>query len=110
MGTPSYIKNAQNRYNAKFDIIQGKFPKGTKEKIQNLTGENYSSYIKRVVLADLERLEKGGKINAELAKINEKAAKGAEFDQLNDFIKQKQAENERKRAEKSVLLEPSRAE
>lgn len=57
MKTPSYVRNAQNRYNAKFDIIQVKLDKGTKERIRSITEESYNEYIKRLVMDDLERKE-----------------------------------------------------
>lgn len=38
MGTPDYIRTAQNAYNAKFDLIQVKLPKGTKERIKAIIG------------------------------------------------------------------------
>lgn len=57
MKTPSYVRNAQNRYNAKFDIIQVKLDKGTKERIRSITEESYNEYIKRLVTDDLERKE-----------------------------------------------------
>ena len=57
MKTPSYVRNAQNRYNAKFDIIQVKLDKGTKERIRSITAESYNEYIKRLVMDDLERKE-----------------------------------------------------
>lgn len=57
MKTPSYIRNAQNRYNAKFDIIQVKLDKGAKERIRSITEESYNEYIKRLVMDDLERKE-----------------------------------------------------
>ena len=59
MKTPSYVRNAQNRYNAKFDIIQVKLDKGTKERIRSITEESYNEYIKRLVMDDLERKENG---------------------------------------------------
>lgn len=57
MKTPSYVRNAQNRYNAKFDIIQVKLDKGTKERIRSITEESYNEYIKRLIMDDLERKE-----------------------------------------------------
>ena len=57
MKTPSYVRNAQNRYNAKFDIIQVKLDTGTKERIRSITEESYNEYIKRLVMDDLERKE-----------------------------------------------------
>lgn len=55
MSTPEYIKRAQNKYNAKFDLIQLRLPKGTKERIKEITKESYNDYIKRVILEDLDR-------------------------------------------------------
>lgn len=42
MGTPDYIRAAQNAYNAKFDLIQVKLPKGTKERIKAIIGDDGS--------------------------------------------------------------------
>ena len=49
--TPSYIKKAVNDYREKFDFIQVRFPKGTKEKLQEKG--NINDYITRLVLDDL---------------------------------------------------------
>lgn len=57
MATPEYIKRANNNYNSKFDIIQVKFDKGTKERIKAITQESYNDYIKRIVYADLNKAE-----------------------------------------------------
>lgn len=58
MATPDYIKKAHNNYNAKFELIQVKLPKGTKERIREITDMSYNEYVKSVVLADLDRLER----------------------------------------------------
>lgn len=55
--TPEYTKNAINRYNAKFDRVAVNLPKGTKERIKDITGLSCNAYISTLVLADLERLE-----------------------------------------------------
>lgn len=55
--TPEYTKRAINKYNSKFDRIQVNLPKGTKEKIKELTGLSGNAYISNLVMADLERLE-----------------------------------------------------
>lgn len=60
MATPQYVKDANNRYNSKFDLIQIKLPKGTKERIKKQTKESYNIFINNIVLAELERLEKQG--------------------------------------------------
>ena len=55
--TPEYTKRAINNYNAKFDRIAVNMPKGTKEKIKELTGKSCNAFISALVLAELERLE-----------------------------------------------------
>lgn len=56
MSIPQYVKNAQNKYNAKFDIIQLKLPKGTKGRIKNLCGDmSMSEYCKCAVLERIEQ-------------------------------------------------------
>lgn len=55
--TPEYTKKAINKYNAKFDRIAVNLPKGTKERIKNLTGESCNAFVSALVLKELERLE-----------------------------------------------------
>lgn len=55
--TPEYTKNAINKYNSKFDRIAVNLPKGTKERIKELTGESCNAYISALVLENLEQLE-----------------------------------------------------
>ena len=55
--TPEYTKRAINNYNAKFDRSAVNVPKGTKEKIKELTGQSCNAFISALVLAELERLE-----------------------------------------------------
>ena len=50
--TPNYIKKAVNNYRDKFDIIQVRFPKGTKEKLKELG--NVNEYIVKCVLSALD--------------------------------------------------------
>lgn len=57
--TPEYTKKAVNNYRDKFDFIQVRFPKGTRER---LAGKgNINDYICGLVLSDLgkETAEKG---------------------------------------------------
>ena len=53
--TPQYIKDQQNAYNARFDLIQIKLPKGTKEQIKSIIGENGSmaAYCAEIVKESL---------------------------------------------------------
>lgn len=59
MNTPEYIRKAQNNYNSKFDLVQVKLPKGTKQRIKKITKESYNTYISRLVAQDLERYQRG---------------------------------------------------
>lgn len=51
-----YQKDAQNRYNLKFDIVQARLPKGTKERIQSLD-YNINAFIVEAVETMLKSLE-----------------------------------------------------
>ena len=59
MSIPKYVRDAQNKYNSKFDLIQLKLPEGTKERIKSLIGEDGSmaAYCKQAVLMSLENDE-----------------------------------------------------
>ena len=54
---PEYTRRAIKNYNDKFDRVAVNLPKGSKERIKNLTKESCNAYISKLVLADLERLE-----------------------------------------------------
>lgn len=54
---PEYNLRAINKYNAKFDRIAVNLPKGTKERIKELTGKSCNAYLSELALADLDRLE-----------------------------------------------------
>ena len=51
-----YQKDAQNRYNSKFDIVQARLPKGTKERIQSLD-YTVNAFIVEAVESMLKSLE-----------------------------------------------------
>lgn len=55
--TPEYTKRAIDNYRNKFDMVQIRLEKGTKDKIKELTGKSCNAYITELVLADLARLE-----------------------------------------------------
>lgn len=59
MTTPQYIKNAQNAYNARFDLVQLKLPKGTKGRIKAILedGQSITGYCVESVLVALENDE-----------------------------------------------------
>ena len=52
----NYQKDAQNRYNSKFDIVQARLPKGTKERIQSLD-YTINAFIVEAVESMLKSLE-----------------------------------------------------
>lgn len=55
MTVPNYIKDAQNKYNSQFDIIQLKLPMGTKDRIKNIIGGgSMAAYCKQAVLTALD--------------------------------------------------------
>lgn len=54
--TPEYTKRAINNYNNKFDRVAVNLPKGTKDRIKDMTGKSCNAYISELVIADLERM------------------------------------------------------
>lgn len=98
--TPEYVRKATANYQAKYDLIQVRFDKGTRERIQEQIGDRrINDYISSLVYADLDRLENADKgIVAEEQKEPRKADKQPvekeEFDELNEMIKRLQKENE----------------
>nr|WP_318705515.1 hypothetical protein [uncultured Acetatifactor sp.] len=65
---PEYNLRAINKYNAKFDRIAVNLPKGTKERIKELTGKSCNAYLSELALADLDRLENLVEIELEQSK------------------------------------------
>ena len=55
--TPEYTKKAIRKYNDKFDRVAVNLPKGTKNKIKELTGLSCNRYINDLVLEDIKRME-----------------------------------------------------
>lgn len=51
--TPEYTKKAINNYRDKFDFIQIRFPKGTKERLQSADVGNINDYVVKCVLDKL---------------------------------------------------------
>ena len=61
--TPEYTKKAIQNYNNKFDRIAVNLPKGSKERIKEITGKSCNSYISELVIDDLARKEREGNGN-----------------------------------------------
>lgn len=55
--TPEYTKRAVNNYRNKFDLVQLRMPKGTRERIEAKTTETLNVYINRLISKDLEQQE-----------------------------------------------------
>ena len=55
--TPEYTKKAINNYREKFDFIQIRFPKGTKERLQSADVGNINDYVVKCVLDKLNNEE-----------------------------------------------------
>lgn len=55
--TPEYTKKAINNYRDKFDFIQIRFPKGTKERLQSADVGNINDYVVKCVLDKLNGKE-----------------------------------------------------
>ena len=57
--TPEYTKRAAKKYRDKFDILQVRLDKGTKERIKSITSARCSEYVKCLIMDDLEQKENG---------------------------------------------------
>lgn len=55
--TPEYTKRAIQKYNDKFDRIAVNLPKGTKDRIKELTGVSCNKFISELVIEELHRME-----------------------------------------------------
>lgn len=97
MSTPEYIRRSQNKYNSKFDIIQIKAPKGTKERITAVSGQSMAAFCLQCVLDrldELESLQEPGN-----AKEQEPAEQANDWDYINKVLEEKRKENEARKAE-----------
>lgn len=56
--TADYTRRAIDKYRAKFDIIQIKAPKGTKERITTLSSQSMAAFCLQCVLDRLDELER----------------------------------------------------
>ena len=54
--TPEYTRKAVDNYRKKFDIMQLRLPKGTRERIEK-QADKVHDFVVACVLAELERLE-----------------------------------------------------
>jgi len=57
MATADYTKTAIKSYRDNHDMAQVALPKGTKDRIKNLTDESINAFINRLVIAELDRME-----------------------------------------------------
>lgn len=55
---PEYTRKAINKYNDKFDRIAVNLPKGTKDRIKELTGLSCNKFISELTIKELDRIEK----------------------------------------------------
>ena len=111
METPQYIKNAQNKYNSKFDLVQLKLPKGTKERIKSVLqdGQSIAGYCVQCVL---DALESGEIVQdaPDAMQTTEEKQKAESLDDLQALLDAKRAEIEAAKQEKEANKEQKRAE
>ena len=56
--TPEYTKKAISDYRAKFDVMQIRLPKGTRDRISALTDMSHNEFISKAVIEKIESMEK----------------------------------------------------
>ena len=113
--TPEYTKKAINNYREKFDFIQVRFPKGTKEKLKEVGDKN--SFIVNCVLNALDGSQNADTDTktAELEKIPETPKKTektpVDLAELQKLFDEKKAEIDRKkRIEKGEFMTVAKEE
>ena len=119
MATPQYIKNAQNKYNSKFDLVQLRLPKGTKERIKTVLqdGQSIAGYCVQCVLSALESdgIGKEPQNVREAAETQQKPnddgkTEAEKWAELQEIFEAKRAEIEAAKQEKEANKEQKRAE
>lgn len=55
--TPEYTKRAIRNYNNKFDRVPVNLPKGTKDRIKELTGKSCNMFLTELATKELDRLQ-----------------------------------------------------
>lgn len=55
---PEYTRKAINKYNDKFDRVAVNLPKGTKDRIKELTGLSCNKFISELTIKELDRIER----------------------------------------------------
>lgn len=92
MALPKYVRDAQNAYNSKFDLVQIKLPKGTKEKIREIVKDNdtISGFCLSAVLDKIEAFQ--GDFERETPQSTQGQAE-TEPDKMTDQIGADQGEN-----------------
>lgn len=89
--TPEYTRNAINNYRDKFDIIQVRFPKGTKNRIKDTGADSVNSYIINCVLNALDGFH-DAKASTKTEEPNKPEKKSSDLSELQKLLDQKKAD------------------
>lgn len=113
--TPEYTRKAVDNYRKKFDVMQLRLPKGTKEVIDSKAGKaNAHSFVVECVLKALETpqeaptepiTEQAEEVPQEQPKELETAHRELTLEELQELINQKKAEQDRKAEEQKKRKE-----
>lgn len=86
--TPEYTKRAIKNYNNKFDRVAVNLPKGSKEKIKQLTGGiSCNAFINVLVRDKLEELERAAEESRAFINPPEEPEQTEKEDELPEFLK-----------------------
>lgn len=97
--TADYTRRAIDKYRAKFDIIQIKAPKGTKERITTLSGQSMAAFCLQCVLDRLDELERSQPDTIPEAPAADQPRQAVTDEEALEIWRQRVAENEaRKKA------------
>lgn len=87
--TPEYTRNAINNYRDKFDIIQVRFPKGTKKRLKEVG--NINDYIVNCVLNALNGAH-DVKVSTKTEEPNKPEKKSSDLSEFQKLLDQKKAD------------------
>lgn len=95
--TADYTRRAIDKYRAKFDIIQIKAPKGTKDRITAVSGQSMAAFCLQCVLDRLDELERSQPDTIPEAPAADQPRQSVTDEEALEIWRQRVAENEAKK-------------
>lgn len=104
--TADYTRRAIDKYRAKFDIIQIKAPKGTKERITAVSGQSMAAFCLQCVLDRLDELERSQPDTLPEEPAADQTRQAVTDEEALEIWRQRVAENEAKKKASASEMPP----